>query len=46
MKTLLSDADRRSVEFPPHPALGAMLRRAWGVLGYEHCDHHLKQFGV
>ena len=32
--------------WPPHPAFGAMSRRAWGVLGYRHIDHHFTQFGV
>ena len=31
---------------PEHPAFGKLSRRAWGVLGYKHIDHHLKQFGV
>ena len=29
-----------------HPAFGRMSRRAWGVLGYRHVDHHFAQFGV
>lgn len=36
--------DRR--EWPEHPALGRLSRRAWGRLGYKHFDHHLRQFGV
>ena len=36
--------DRR--EWPEHPALGKLSRRAWGRLGYKHIDHHLRQFGV
>lgn len=36
--------DRR--EWPEHPALGRLSRRAWGRLGYKHVDHHLRQFGV
>lgn len=31
---------------PEHPAFGRLSRSAWGVLGYRHIDHHLKQFGV
>lgn len=31
---------------PDHPAFGKMSRTAWGVLGYKHIDHHLRQFGV
>jgi hypothetical protein len=33
-------------EWPPHPAFGALSRRAWGVLVYRHMDHHLRQFGA
>lgn len=32
--------------FPEHPAFGQISRRGWGVLGYKHINHHLKQFGV
>jgi hypothetical protein len=32
--------------WPDHPAFGVMSGRAWGVLGYRHIDHHLRQFGV
>ena len=32
--------------FVPHPAFGTLSPRAWGVLGYRHIDHHLRQFGV
>ena len=32
--------------WPVHPAFGRMSRRAWGVLGYRHLDHHFRQFGV
>ena len=31
---------------PPHPALGVLSRRAWGVLAYRHTDHHFRQFGI
>jgi hypothetical protein len=31
---------------PTHPVFGAMTARDWGVLGYRHTDHHLRQFGV
>jgi len=31
---------------PAHPAFGPLTRRAWGVLGYRHVDHHFRQFGV
>jgi hypothetical protein len=33
-------------KLPNHPAFGKLSRRAWGVLGYKHIDHHFKQFGV
>ena len=36
----------RSGPFVPHPAFGELTPRAWGVLGYRHLDHHLRQFGV
>lgn len=29
-----------------HPVFGVMTPRDWGVLGYRHADHHLRQFGV
>jgi hypothetical protein len=29
-----------------HPAFGRMSGRGWGVLAYNHADHHLRQFGV
>jgi hypothetical protein len=31
---------------PVHPAFGPLSRRAWGVHGYRHVDHHFRQFGV
>lgn len=47
-RQLLDRLARRSREtsWPGHPAFGAMSRRAWGVLGYRHVDHHFTQFGV
>jgi hypothetical protein len=33
-------------DWPIHPAFGKMSHRAWGVLGYRHTDHHLRQFRV
>ena len=36
----------RQGPFVPHPAFGKLSPRAWGVLGYRHLDHHLRQFGV
>lgn len=29
-----------------HAAFGALSRREWGVWGYRHTDHHLRQFGL
>jgi hypothetical protein len=29
-----------------HPYFGKLHSRAWGVLGYRHIAHHLRQFGV
>jgi hypothetical protein len=45
---LLRDIASRTAqkEWPEHPAFGNLGRRAWGVLGYRHADHHLRQFGV
>jgi hypothetical protein len=31
--------------WPEHPAFGKLTPKAWGVLGYRHMDHHLRQFG-
>lgn len=36
----------RSGPFVPHPAFGDLTPTAWGVLGYKHLDHHLRQFGI
>ena len=39
----------RSVEtetFSPHPVLGRLTRRQWGILAAKHIDHHLRQFGA
>jgi Protein of unknown function (DUF1569) len=35
-----------ATQWPEHPAFGKLTTRAWGVLAYKHCDHHLRQFGV
>ena len=32
--------------WPEHPAFGTLSAKEWGVLGYRHTDHHLRQFGV
>jgi hypothetical protein len=33
-------------EWPDHPSFGKLSTRAWGVLGWRHIDHHLRQFGL
>jgi hypothetical protein len=33
-------------DWPVHPALGKLSSKSWGILGYKHMDHHLRQFGV
>ena len=40
------ETDHRNREWPDHPAFGFLTPGAWGVLGYRHTDHHLRQFGV
>lgn len=46
-ETMNSFASRPvAIELPRHPAFGMLSRRAWGVLGYKHMDHHFRQFGV
>ena len=39
-------AQQERTEWPAHPAFGKLSGKAWGVLGYVHTDHHLRQFGV
>jgi hypothetical protein len=29
-----------------HPIFGSMTVSLWGIWGYRHLDHHLRQFGV
>jgi hypothetical protein len=29
-----------------HPALGPMTREEWGIWGFRHTDHHLRQFAL
>jgi hypothetical protein len=36
----------RKPKWPDHPVFGRMTPKAWGVLGYRHMDHHLRQFGI
>ncbi|HUQ47523.1 MAG TPA: DinB family protein [Gemmatimonadaceae bacterium] len=44
-RTVQKQTDKNA-KWPDHPAFGAITGEAWGVLGYRHTDHHLKQFGV
>lgn len=39
---------RMATELPHsvHPAFGPLSPREWGILAYQHLDHHLRQFGV
>ncbi len=30
----------------PHPYFGDLNTSQWGLAGYKHIDHHLRQFGV
>lgn len=30
----------------PHPYFGSLNTKQWGLAGYKHIDHHLRQFGV
>ena len=43
---LAARADDPRATWPPHPFFGPLNRRDWGVLGYRHTDHHLRQFGL
>ncbi|MBP7476853.1 MAG: DUF1569 domain-containing protein, partial [Pyrinomonadaceae bacterium] len=48
----MTDALDRMMHLPEdhpwaaHPKFGPMKRNEWGILGFKHIDHHLKQFGV
>lgn len=33
-------------QWHPHPLLGIMSRKQWGILITKHLDHHLRQFGA
>ena len=39
-------ARKGSTSWPAHPALGRLSGKSWARLGYQHIDHHLRQFGV
>ena len=43
MRRLITSFDPKTCD---HPAFGKMSSRAWCVLVYRHCDHHLRQFGA
>ena len=43
---LAGRAANRATRWPEHPLFGPLTRKDWGVLGYRHTDHHLKQFGA
>lgn len=45
---LIDDVGARGdrTDWPQHPAFGNLGRKGWGVLGWRHLDHHLRQFGV
>ena len=39
-------ADHGGRGLQPHPLFGRLSPREWGVWGYRHMDHHLRQFGT
>ena len=39
-------AQHERKDWPVHPVFGKLSRSSWGMLGYVHTDHHLRQFGV
>lgn len=41
-----SPARSRDAAWGEHPFFGPLPNWAWGVLGYRHISHHLRQFGV
>jgi Protein of unknown function (DUF1569) len=48
VKTLIARLDpaRGEKRADAHPVFGRMSNKDWGQLGYNHLDHHLRQFGV
>ena len=38
--------ERIDPETMTHPLFGRLSAREWGVWGYRHLDHHLRQFGA
>jgi hypothetical protein len=47
LRTLIERFGRAAPEssWPSHPKFGNLSGKDWGVLGYRHLDHHLRQFG-
>ncbi len=45
LKALIAKLDGNTGK-APHPIFGPLTPNEWGVLGYKHLDHHLRQFGV
>ena len=50
MESLRSSMARFAASVDPsamrHPFFGQISAREWGIWGYRHVDHHLRQFGV
>lgn len=42
----LAGIDKTSLINKKHPFFGKMKPAEWGILSYNHLDHHLRQFGV
>jgi hypothetical protein len=42
----LLTTDKNAMAARSHPFFGRMTAEEWGILGYKHLDHHLRQFGV
>ncbi len=36
----------KAERWPEHPVMGRLSREEWGIWGYRHLDHHLRQFGA
>jgi hypothetical protein len=48
LRARLEDFGRDTANRPmaDHPYFGRLPRRLWGILGYRHIVHHLRQFGA
>jgi hypothetical protein len=48
LRQTIDEFGQRSADdaWPKSLVFGRISGRAWGVLQYRHCDHHLRQFGV